>query len=250
MQRALEISDSLTEAHVALGNIERSSWNFSEAEREYKRAIELNPNYALAHARYGDYLRIVRGKLDEAMAEVKLARQLDPLSLDIILNLGILHGWKGELDAAIEEYKKLLEMDRNSARAHAQLGTAYRRQGRDEEAIAETEKAVELSGRRDWHAALGLCYALAGKKAKAKAILEEIEKNYAKGLESGQNIAQVYAALGDKERAFAWPEKDFQARDGNLPWLAYNGGRGSLRDALSSDPRWNDLLRRIGLPQN
>ncbi|MEW6210219.1 MAG: protein kinase [Acidobacteriota bacterium] len=250
-QRALQIDDSLAEAHASLGQIERHSWNFREAEREFRRAIELNPNYPTAHHWYSVYLRMVRGRFDEAMAEIRRAQQLDPLSPVISNNLAIIHLMKGELDAAIEEAKKVLELEPNFAPAHRLLGFLYRRQGRYEEAIAELEKAVEFSGRRSLElATLGVCYAVAGKKAEARAILKEIEEKYDRREALGQNLARMYAVLGDKERAFTCLEKDFQARSGLLLNIAYLPEGDILRDKLSGDPRWNDLLRRIGFPQN
>jgi tetratricopeptide (TPR) repeat protein len=251
VQRALQIDNSLAEAHASLANIEQNLWNFSEAEREYKRAIELNRNYATAHHWYSNYLWLVSGRFDEAMAEIRLAQQLDPLSPIISINVAAIHGAKGELDAAIEAAKKTLELDPNFFSAHYVLGVAYRRQGRYDEAIAESEKAVEVSGRQSWGLAnLGQCYAVAGNRDKARALLRELEEKYDRGEALGQNLADIQAVLGDKERAFAYLEKDYQARSGPLPLIAYSSQKALLRDKLSSDPRWNDLLRRIGLPQN
>jgi tetratricopeptide (TPR) repeat protein len=251
VQRALQIDDSLAEAHASLGQIELNSWNFSEAEREYKRAIELNPNYATAHQWYNYYLRLVRGRFDEAMSEIRLAQQLDPLSPIITYGVALTHLMKGELDEAIEAAKNIQEIDPNFLGPHYVLGAAYRRQGRYGEAIAEMEKALELSGRRSSDLAeLGQCYAIVGDKARARAILKEIEEKYNRGEALGQNLAAMHAALGDKEQAFAYLEKDFQARSGFLSIIAYASDKEILRDKLSSDPRWDDLLRRIGLPQN
>jgi serine/threonine-protein kinase len=251
LQRALQIEDSLAEAHASLGIIDYNSWNFSEAEREFRRAIELNSNYATAHHWYSAYIRLVKGRSDEAMAEIRQAQQLDPLSPIIGINVAAIHLMKGELDAAIEESKKVLELDPKFPEAHRALGFAYLRQGRYEEAIAELEKAVESSGRQSRCLAnLGACYAVAGKKAETRAILKELEDKYDRREALGQNLANLYAALGDKERAFAYLEKDFQAGSGTLPGIAYEAGYNILRDALSSDPRWNDLLLRIGLPQS
>jgi TolB-like protein/DNA-binding winged helix-turn-helix (wHTH) protein/Flp pilus assembly protein TadD len=251
VQQAFHIDESLAEAHAAMGLIEQNSWNFSEAEREHKRAIELNPNYAAAHAWYGFYLRVVRGRFDEAMAEIRLAQQLEPQSPIIGTSLAQVFINKGELNAAIEEAKKVLELDPNFPLAYGAVGVVYQKQGRYEEAIAELEKAAELSG--GWSlplAHLGVCYAVAGKRDRARATLKELEEKYGRREALGQHVAGLYAALGDKDQAFAWLEKDFQARSGLLPWIAYEPWSDTLRDALSSDPRWNDLLRRIGLSQN
>ncbi|MEW6207661.1 MAG: protein kinase [Acidobacteriota bacterium] len=251
VQQALQIDDSLGEAHASLAAIEQHSWNFSEAEREYKRAIELSPNYATVHHWFSRYLRLVRGRFDEAMAEIRLAQQLDPLSPAISINVAYIYCAKGEMDTAIEAAKKVLDLNPNWPEAVYALGISYRKQGRYDKAIAELEKAAELSARRSYYLGpLGVCYALAGKEARARAILKEIEEKYHRGEAHGQNLADLYAALGDRDQAFAWLEKDFQARSGFLLLIAHSEQRDTLRDALSSDPRWRDLLRRIGLPQN
>lgn len=116
----------------------------------------------------------------------------------------------------------------------------------------ELEKSVELSGRQSFNLAdLGVCFGAAGKKASARAILQELEEKYERREALGQNLADVYAALGEKEQAFAWLEKDFQARSGFLPVIAHCGERSAIMcEKLGSDPRWSDLIRRMGLPQN
>jgi serine/threonine protein kinase/Tfp pilus assembly protein PilF len=245
IERALEIDDSLAEAHTSLARIEGQSWNNDEAEREYKRAIVLNPNYATAHHWYGMFLRN-RGRFDEAMPEIKLAKELDPLSPGIGAALAGTLYMKGEQDAAIEEAKKVIELDPKQPIAHWTLGIFYRLQGRYGEAIAEEVKAVELSGRASLYLSeLGVCYAAAGNRAGALELLKEVEEKYNRREAVGLYVADVYAELGNKDQAFAWLEKDFQAHDGQLPQIAHNPPKG-LRD----DPRFQDLLRRIGLPQN
>ena len=251
VQRALQIDDSLAEAHASLGMIELNSWNFTEAEGEFRRAIELNPNYPTVHNWYGFYLRLARGRFDEAAAEITLAQQLDPLSPTFGAHLAQAYIDKGELDMAMEEAKKVLELNPNFVEAYRVLGILYRRQGRYDEAVAELEKAVELSGRQGWYlGSLGVCHAVAGNRDRAREILKELEEKYNRREALGQHIADVYAALGDKEQAFAWLEKDFKAHSGFLLLIAHDPGEAPLRAALSSDPRWNDLLRRIGLPAN
>jgi tetratricopeptide (TPR) repeat protein len=247
VERALQIDDSLGEAHASLGNVEMYSWNFDEAEREFKRAIELKPNYAMAHVLYCYYLRLVKGKLDEAMAEARRAQQLDPLMPWVGFNIAIIHDAKGERDAAIEEAKKVIEIDPNYPAAHLALGIIYCKQARYAEAIQEHEKGVNLNGRWSLNLGyLGECYATAGNRSKAEAILKELEEKYNRREALGADIAGIYAVLGKKDQAFAWLEKEFQAHSGVLAFLAHNTGSG-MSDALRSDPRWNDLLRRIGL---
>lgn len=246
IERALQIDNSLAEAHASLGNIEMFSWNFKEAEREFLRAIELKPNYATGHFFYGYYLRQIRGKYDEAMAEFRKAKQLDPLSSLIGQNIAAVYICKGEMLAAIEQAQKVIEVDPSFPAAFFPLGHAYRRQKRYNEAITALEKGVEVSER--WSISLGYLgatYAAAGKRDRARAILNELREKYNRRQALGQSIAVVYAALGDKDQAFAWLEKDFRARSGPLPFIAHDTLSDSTRDALAGDPRWDDLMRRI-----
>lgn len=246
VERALQIDNSLPEAHASLGNIEMYSWNFKQAEREFRRAIELKPNYATAHFFYGYYLRQIKGKYDEAMSEFRWAQQLDPLSSLIGQNIAAVYSCKGEMFAAIEQSQKVIELDPSFPAAFFALGNAYRRQERYNEAITALEKSVELSER--WSVSLGYLgatYAAAGKRDRARAILDELKEKYNKRQALGQSIAVVYAALGDKDQAFAWLEKDFRVRSGPLPFIAHDTLSDSTRAALASDPRWDDLMRRI-----
>ena len=249
--RALQIDDSIAEAHSSLGMIELYSWNFNESERENKLAIELRPDYSRAHLTYYLYLKWM-GRFDEAMAEANLAQQLEPLSTIIGINVAQIHMVKGELDAAIEAAMKNLELDAAFVETHRTLGVLYRKQGRYNLAISEFEKALDLSGRQSFVLDdLAVCYAIAGKKAHARAILGELEEKYYKREALGQNLANVYAALDDREQAFGWLEKDFQTHSGFLPEIAVAGNRTDImQKKLSGDPRWHNLLRRIWLPQN
>ena len=243
VQRALQLDSSLAEAHASLGLINDSLWLWDEAEREYKRAIELNPNYPTAHQWYSihfDYL----GRFDEEMVELKRAQQLDPLSLIISTDLEELYLTLGDLNSALEQCRKTIQLDSYFPSGHEDLGSVYLKQGHHTEALAEFQKAVELSGRAsDMLSSLGAGYAIAGKRAEALAVVKELEEKYARHEAIGQNLARVYANLGDKDQAFAWLEKDFQARSGVL---------GRIRaltelEPLRSDPRFADLRRRTGL---
>jgi TolB-like protein/Tfp pilus assembly protein PilF len=248
VERALQLDDSLAEAHVSLGLIQQWSWNFAEAEREYKRAIELDPNCATAYFYYGYYLHQVKAKFDDAMLEIRRAQRLDPLSPRISNEITGIHASKGELDAAEEAAKKVMELDPTFSGAHRWLGVVYLRQRRYNDAVSEFKRALEVSGRGSWElSGMGVYYAVAGDRAGAGATLKELEHRYDRSEASALHIAYVYAALGDKERGFAWLEREFQARGGYLSVIAYAPDADVLRDALSSDPRWNDLLRRIGL---
>ena len=242
-QRALQLDSSLAEAHTSLAYAYRNLWQWEQAEEEFKWAIKLNPNYPTAHLWYSTYL-LDLGRNDEAMAEIKRAHELDPLSLIIGTTLTYAYYAEGDVNSSIAQCKRVIDLDPNFPRAHEYLGLAYLKQGRHSEAIGELQKAVELSGRerrplRD----LGYGYAISGKRAEALTALKELEGKYEKHEVIGQDLAAVYAGLGEKDQAFAWLEKDFQARSGLLPWIRWIPPFESLR----SDPRFADLLRRMGL---
>jgi TolB-like protein/thioredoxin-like negative regulator of GroEL len=243
VQRALQLDSSLAEAHTSLAYVYSNLWQWEQAEEAFKRAIRLNPNYSTAPHWYSLYL-LDLGRIDEAMAEIKRAHELDPLSLVIGTTLTYAYIAKGDVNSSIAQCKRVIDLDPNFPRAHEYLGLAYLKQGRHSEAIAELQKAVELSGRerrplRD----LGYGYAISGRRAEALAALKELEGKYEKHEAIGQDLAAVYAGLGEKDQAFAWLEKDFQARSGLLAWIRWTPPFDSLR----SDPRYADLLRRMGL---
>ena len=242
-QRALQLDSSLAEAHASLGFVYYGQWEWEQAEQEFRRAIELNPNYSTAPHWYSICL-LSLGRIDEALAEIKHAHELDPLSSPIGTSLTYAYFSKGDLNAAIAQCKAVIELDPNYPRAHEYLGLGYLKKGLQSEAIAEFQKAVELSGRerrplRD----LGYGYAIAGKHAEALSVLKELEQKYERHEAIGQDLAAVYAGLGEKDQAFAWLEKDFQGRSGLLAWIRWTPAFESLRD----DPRYADLLRRMGL---
>jgi TolB-like protein/Flp pilus assembly protein TadD len=242
-ERALQLDSSLAEAHTSLAYVYTNLWQWRQAEEEFKRAIKLNANYSTAHHWYSLYL-LDLGRIDEAMAEIKRAHELDPLSLIIGTTLNYAYFVEGDVDSSIAQCKRVIDLDSSFPRAHEYLGLGYLAQGRYPEAIVEIHKAVELSGRdrrplRD----LGFGYAVSGKRAEALTVLKEIEGNYEKHKAIGQDFAAVYAGLGEKDQAFAWLEKDFQARSGLLAWSRWTPPFDSLR----SDPRFADLLRRMGL---
>jgi TolB-like protein len=241
--RALQLDDSLSEAHASSARIYEQLWRWPEAEAEYKRAISLNPNYATAHQRFALYLR-TRLRFDEAMSEIKRAQELDPLSPGISANAAFAYLLKNDLDAAIEQDKKIIELDPDFWIAHNDMGWAYLKQRRYEEATAEFQKAVDSSGRASLTLGnLGYCYGVTGRRTEALRLAKELEERYAKSEAIGFFIGTVYAGLGDKDQAFAWLEKDFQQRSGQLPFITWWPNF----ESLHSDPRYADLVRRMGL---
>jgi eukaryotic-like serine/threonine-protein kinase len=241
-ERALQLDNSLAEAHTSLGYVYNGLWRWEEAEQEFKRAIELNPNYPNAHHWYSLCL-LDLGRIAEAKAEIKRAHELDPLSLIIGTTVTYAYLAEGDAKFAGAQSKKVVELDPNFSRGHEYLGLAYLKEARYSEAIAELQKAVELSGRERWPLRdLGYGYAISGKRAEAEAIIKELVGKYENGRALGQDLAAVYAGLGEKDQAFAWLEKDFQTRSGLLAWTRWTPAFESLR----SDPRYTDLLRRMG----
>jgi serine/threonine protein kinase/tetratricopeptide (TPR) repeat protein len=245
--KALELDETLAEAHNALAILKGDyDWDWPGAEREFRRAIELNPGYATAHQWYGEMLSEL-GRHEEALAEIKRARQLDPLSLIINAAIGKTLLYAGREDLAIEQLRKTLEIDPNFAHAHQFLGYAYVRKGEFAEAIAEFQRAIALSPNfTQYQAGLGHAYARAGKSGEARNLLYELKELSKRRYVSWCDFAAIYAGLGEKDQAFACLEKAYEQRDTKL---VTRGNLNPLLDPLRSDPRFADLLRRIGLPQ-
>jgi TolB-like protein/Tfp pilus assembly protein PilF len=243
--KALEFDTELAEAHAALGYAKHYNWDWAEAEREFKRAIELNPNYAEAHIRYSQYL-VSRGNVEEAVAEANRARELDPFSLDISALRGFVLENARRYSEAIEQLRRVIEMDPGFYSAHWFLAQTYTANGEFDEAIASSEKAVALSGRAPAALGfLGLAYALAGRKDEANQVLVELLELNRRSYVTPPAVATVYIGLGDKDRAFVWLERAYQERSYYMAFLKTF----PLLDPLRPDPRFDELLRRIGLAQ-
>jgi eukaryotic-like serine/threonine-protein kinase len=243
--RALEIDNSLGEAHASLAYVYRLQWNWDDMEREIKRAIELNPNYSTAHKYYGNYLAGM-GRQDEALVEYKRAQELEPLSLIINANLAEAYMSKGDFKTAIEQCQRAIDLDPNWYYVRLLLAFAELKQGNNPEALAEGEKSVELSKRQSSAlGVLGYIYAQTGKRGEASALVEELAKRHAAGQANGYDLARVYIGLGDNDKAFTWLEKDFQSRNVTMPGFLNSPPLDSLRD----DPRFKDLVKRIGFPE-
>jgi serine/threonine protein kinase/tetratricopeptide (TPR) repeat protein len=241
-ERALAIDDSLAEAHTSLAFYYNKSWRWEESEKEFKRAISLNPNYPTAHHWYQSLL-LSLGREEEALAEIERALELDPLSPVLGVNVGLIYIGKGDFDRAMEHARRLLELDPNFPLAHHLFGVVYLKQRRYAEAIAEFQRDVANDRSAYSLSFLGHAYALAGRRDEALAILKELEEKYNRRESLGQYVAGVYAGLGDKDRAFAWLEKGFQDKSGLLHFVITD----TPFDPLRGDPRFADLLRRMGL---
>jgi len=241
---ALRIDDSLSEAHTSSASIYQASWQWTQAEAEFRRAISLNPNYPTAHHWFSIFLRI-KGQTDDSIREINEAQRLDPMSSVIGQNVAELDIIKNDLDASIEKSKSIINLDPNFPGAHNELGWAYLKQKHLDDAIAEFQKAVELSGRTSRYLGdLGYGYAVAEKRADAQTVTKELEAKYAAGNSRGQFVAAVYAGLNDRDQVFAWLEKDLNLHCGiRLPyarwWFTF--------DDVRSDPRYSSLILRMGL---
>jgi serine/threonine protein kinase/tetratricopeptide (TPR) repeat protein len=243
--KALEIDDKLAEAHTSLASImEDYDWDFVGAEKEFKLAIELNPGYATAHHFYAVLLSSL-GRYEEAMKEIRIAQNLDPLSPRISANVGLCLYHERRYDQAVEELNKALEVDPSHFATYVFLGWAYEAKGKYEEAVKSFLRYIELIGRsKDRDSYIAGCYALMGKREEAQKILNNIIEFSKGNYVSSVTIASVFSALGEKEQAFAWLEKAFRERD---PWLLMFLKTLHRFDPLRSDPRYSALLRKIGL---
>jgi len=247
--RALQIDDTLAEAHAAFGSIkEFYEWDWAGAEREFKRAIALNPNSADAHNRYGGYLMSM-GRFDEGLTETIRAQELDPLSPLVAGGLGYNYMVAHRYDDSIEQCKKAIELDPNAMWLHAILAWAYARKGMHSQAITEYEKMgperYAVSAENQLIASgLGWVYAIAGRRKDAVRIIDDFNT-----LSSGAHVdpylvAVIYAGLRDKDRAFELLEKSYREHGGIMVYLTED----PFWEDLRSDPRYADLLRRIRLP--
>jgi TolB-like protein/DNA-binding winged helix-turn-helix (wHTH) protein/Flp pilus assembly protein TadD len=244
-EKAIVLDVTLSEPHVALALIkEQYDWDWIGAEREFLQALKLNPNYATAHQWYGEFL-IFMGRTQESLKALRRAKELDPLSPIINTQVGYPYYCTRQYDAAIVEFKNALELEPNFAPALNYLARSYESKGMVDEAMVTFHKAVENSGGSPvMKARLGSAYARIGKIAEARRILRELEEEARTRYVPPCLIAALYVGLGDKEQAFDWLEKAFQERDVLLMTLKFE----SHLDPLRMDRRFQDMVRRVGLP--
>jgi TolB-like protein len=244
--KALQIDDSLAEAHTSLAVIAQDfDWDWQMAEKEYRRAIELNANYATAHHWYAEYLAY-QGRFHEAFAESERARELDPLSLIIAADNGAIFYFSRQYDRAIERFRAVLDMDPGFTRAHLVI-VAYAQKGQFAAALADIEAWRHTAGDRPWIAGWeAYVYGRAGERAKAWQALRKVEELSRKWqVDPTQFMIVSYSGIGDKEKCLAWLEKASRERTNIPTGLKVD----PLYDPLRSEPRFQDLLHRVGLAQ-
>lgn len=244
--KALQIDDTLSEAHGSLGICRLFyDWDWVAAEKQFLRALELNPGYALVHHEHALYL-IVMARLEEALAEEKQALELDPLSLLFNTVLAWVFYFAKQFDQAIEQCRKALELDPNFPMAHWHLGRVYEQKGMFEEAILALQRAVTLSGTSPVCVAeLGRAYAEAGHRDEAVKALDELRELSKRLFVSSYFIALIYAGLAERQQTFEWLERAFEERSF---WLIFLNVEPTF-DSLRSEPHFQNLRRRVGLSE-
>jgi TolB-like protein/DNA-binding winged helix-turn-helix (wHTH) protein/Tfp pilus assembly protein PilF len=242
--KALDLDSALGEAHNSLAFcLDGFDWDLESGGEEFRRAIKLNPGYATAHHWYAWHLALLR-RYDEAIAEMKRAQNLDPLSLIIDADLAELLALAHSYDESIIQSRKAIEMDPNFALAHNQLAQAYLQKHMNEDAVAELQKAVQLSGGSPTCIAnLARAYVASGKRNEAEKLLGDLKNRSTPGYSHASEIAVIYASLGDTDQAMSWLQKGYEERFN--PGVLLRPGFDSLR----SDPRFQDLAGRVGLPR-
>lgn len=243
--KALSLDDGLAEAHAALAAVKLwREFDLPGGERGFRRAIELNPGYSTAHLWLSLYLAAVES-MDEALSEIKLAHDLDPLSRVINLNLARVFYFARQYDESIDQCRKTIEMYPEYLIPHRRLGIAYGEKGMFDDAEAEFNKALSLSENdTETMSAMGYVYAAAGRIEDARKVLDRIGAVAKAAYVSPYSLARIHVGLGEIDQAFEWLEKTYQERHGILTYLKVE----AAFDRLRSDPRFLDLLRRIGLP--
>ena len=244
--KALELENTLGDAHAALAQVKFvGDWDWAGAEEEFRRAIDLNPGDTLAHHMYSHFL-LAMGRNDESLKESELYLRLDPLSAPANHHLAWHYLATGQYDLAIQQDLRALQIDPNYTESIHSLGEEYRHKGMPQEALVQYEKEMTLSGTSpDWIKSLRNAFQTQGWKGYWQKQLDRALKNANREYVSYEDLADDYALLGDKAQAFHHLDKAYAAHEGFLPWIKTEHDF----DVLHSDPRYADLLRRMGLPQ-
>ena len=241
--KAIELDPSIAEGHAALALVEfYYDWNWKESEGEFRRAIELNPNYATAHQWYSYYLTAML-RFPEAVEQAEAAQQIDPLSLSINTSVATRYRHAGRLEDAVQLNRRTLEMDPSFVPAHFSLGAVYENQGASQQAIDEYKKVIELRPADPAAlSALGYIYARSGQKDEARKVLSQLTEVSKQHYVSSFEFATIYAGLGDSDSSMLWLERSYGQRESQMPFLQSD----ERFNSLHSDPRYQNLVHRLG----
>jgi len=247
-EKALGIDETLSQAHASLAYVNMLyDWDWQAAEKEFIRALELNPNYAEAHQWYSEYLAYI-GKHDESIKEATRAQKLDPLSLSINHNLGLIFYEARQFDLSIEKYQQTLQIDPSFIVSYNYLGLAYAGEKMYSDAIINVQKAIDLTERQSplYIGTLGFIYASMGNREEAEEVLEHLLELSQHRYIAPVSLAIIYGALGQLDQAFEWMEKGYEIQDDFMMTLKVE----PRMDSLRSDPRFQDLLDRMNFPED
>ena len=243
LAKALSIDGALAEAHTSLGNILSNEWNWSAAEEEFSEAIEAEPNFAKAHHWYSIHL-LSLGRIEEAINQLKIAEDLDPLSPMIHAYAGGLYIYARQYDDAMKELDRSLELDQNFVPAHANRSDACLAKSRFDEALAELQWVMRrVPATTHWRVELGFVYAMSGRKKEAEQILKECEEAATREDLEPQRLAIIHSKVGNLDRAFEWLEKAFKVRS----ITPFQVKLGPFYDTITSDPRFDELVKKTGV---
>jgi TolB-like protein/cytochrome c-type biogenesis protein CcmH/NrfG len=239
--RALELDDGLAEAHTALAFVKlHYEWDWPGSAREFARALDINPNYALAH-QWNSWALAVLGRFEDAIASMKRARVLDPLSQNVSADLALAYYFARQYEDAIGQCHEVIDLQPGFHRPHQLLGMIYLQQGLYPEAVAELQQAAVMSDpNRKVIALLACAEALSGRHSEAECVLAELQGGKRRYV-SAVDVALIYSALGDRDRMFEWLDKAYDEHDGELVWL----GIDPIHDRVREDLRFRNLLGRI-----
>src|SRR5262245_4967299 len=242
--KAIELDPTLAEPHTSMGFAHFLDWDFPAAEKEFLRAIELNPNYPTAHHWYSRFLRAM-GRNDEAWTEIKRAQELEPLSLIFLNNIAEMYVDRGELNEAGALSQRVIDLDPSFWGGHQTMAITLIKQGRLPEALAEAQKSVEVSNRMNAPLALlGHVLGLQGRRSEAEGIIKEPEQRRQNKSADPRDVAIIYTGLKDLDKTIELLQQGFAEHSVFIPYLNLE----PLFEPLKTDPRWADLKRSIGLP--
>jgi DNA-binding winged helix-turn-helix (wHTH) protein/tetratricopeptide (TPR) repeat protein len=242
--KALQLDNTLAEAHASLGMVNfYYEWDWLNAEKEFQRAVALNPNYIVAHNWYGLTLAAT-GRLAEALGEVWCAEAIDPLSLSVNIEVGKIFYWSRKYDMAVAAYRKVIDLNREYARAHSRLGMVHAAREAFDDAIDEFKEAERLSGPDPYlKGLLGYAYACLGNTSEARKMLQELEQRSRCSYVPAFSMVLPSIGLHEDERVFEWLDKSYEDRSTNLIYVKID----PLFDTIRSHPRFVALLHRMGL---